>query len=285
MSSTSAIRLAEIVTALSLATDLGMGLPSEFALQSCVVALRLGEALGYGDEALREIYYQALLRYIGCNVDTHLLASVVGDEFDYRRDFALVNTGNPAAMLKLFLHHLRQANADAAPLDAVRSVAHGLMTMPHIKASVEGHCEVAQRLAVRLGLGTNIVRALGQLFERWDGKGVPHGLKGDAIAPAVLVVTMAQDAVLFCRVGGVDTAISIARERQGTLYAPQIAACFCEHAPQLLMDLDNQPCWKTVVDLEPGGPQWLDEKQFDTACHAMADFVDIKSPATLDHSS
>ena len=50
------------MAALSLATDLGMGQPLEFALTACVLALRIGEALGYSDKALREIYYQALLR-------------------------------------------------------------------------------------------------------------------------------------------------------------------------------------------------------------------------------
>ncbi len=277
--------MAEIVAALSLATDMGMGQPPEFALQSCLLALRLGDAPGYSDEGLREIYYQSLLRYIGCNVETHLLASVVGDEFAFRRDFMMIDNGSGANVMKLMLRHLRQANADAAPLDLLKSVAHGLLTMPHIKASVEGHCEVAQRLALRLGLGATIVRALGQLFERWDGKGGPHGLKGEAIAPAVLVVTLAQDVLLFSRLGGVDTAISIARERRGTIYAPHIVDRFCTHGAQLLTGLEDQPSWKTVIDLEPGGQQWLDDDQFDTACGAMADFVDIKSAATLDHSS
>jgi|SRR5579859_865166 len=175
MSTTGIVRLAEIVAALSLATDLGMGQPWEFALQACILALRLGDALGYSDESLREIYYQSLLRYIGCNVETHLLASVVGDEFAFRRDFVMTDHGHPVAVMKLMLRHIRQANANAAPLAMLTAVTHGLMTMPDIKASIEGHCEVAQRLAVRLGLGSNVVRALNQLFERWDGKGAPTG--------------------------------------------------------------------------------------------------------------
>jgi hypothetical protein len=38
--------------------------------------------------------------------------------------------------------------------------------LPQIKASFAGHCEVAQRLAERLGFGYNVVSALGQLYER-----------------------------------------------------------------------------------------------------------------------
>ena len=38
----SGVRLAELMAALSIATDLGMGQPLETALCSCVVAMRLG---------------------------------------------------------------------------------------------------------------------------------------------------------------------------------------------------------------------------------------------------
>ncbi len=63
-SNRSGVRLAELMAALSLATDLGMGQPMEFALSSCILAVRLAEKCGYSEEALREVYYQALLRYI-----------------------------------------------------------------------------------------------------------------------------------------------------------------------------------------------------------------------------
>jgi hypothetical protein len=65
LSSNSDLRLAELIAALSLASDLGMGQPMEYALCSCVLAVRLGETLGFS-----ETYYQALLRYIGCNAET-----------------------------------------------------------------------------------------------------------------------------------------------------------------------------------------------------------------------
>ena len=39
------VRLAEVIAALSLATDLAMGQPMAFALRSCVLSVRLGEAL------------------------------------------------------------------------------------------------------------------------------------------------------------------------------------------------------------------------------------------------
>ena len=41
---------------------------------------------------------------------------------------------------------------------------------------LSGHCEVAQRIAERIGLSDEIRENLGQLYERWDGKGMPRGL-------------------------------------------------------------------------------------------------------------
>jgi hypothetical protein len=65
---------------------LGMGQPPQSALCSCVVAMRLGEALGLNDDALRDVYYQALLRYIGCNAATYAMAALFGDELALRHD-------------------------------------------------------------------------------------------------------------------------------------------------------------------------------------------------------
>jgi hypothetical protein len=60
----SGVHLAELMAALSIATDLGMGQPLESALCSCVVAMRFGDALNLDDKTLHDVYYQALLRYI-----------------------------------------------------------------------------------------------------------------------------------------------------------------------------------------------------------------------------
>lgn len=284
-SNQSSVRLAELMAALSLATDLGMGQPMEFALSSCILAVRLAEKCGYSDEALREVYYQALLRYIGCNAETDWLASIVGDEQQMRADFAQIDNGNVPAVLNTFIGAIRQANAGDSTLNIARAIGRGLLASSHIQPMFAGHCEVAQRLAERFGFDKNIIYGLGQLYERWDGKGTPKGLKGEAIAPAVLVVTLAQDMVLFHRLGGVDAALHIARERKGGAYAPKLVEVFCTHAKELCQTLDQEPSWDIVLELEPGSKETLTEEQFDNACRAFADFVDIKSSYTLTHSS
>lgn len=40
---------------------------------------------------LGEIFYQSLLRYIGCNAETHAMAALFDDEIAFRRGFALID--------------------------------------------------------------------------------------------------------------------------------------------------------------------------------------------------
>ena len=255
----------KLMAALSIATDLGMGQPLETALSSCVVAIRLGEIARLRPEAIRDVYYQSLLRYIGCNADTYLLAALVGDELALRRDFASVDPGEVPAVVELAVRYIRQANAGEPPSHMEAVVARGLLTLPQLThESFAGHCEVAQRLAQRLGLAESLIVCLGQLYERWDGKGQPCGLEGEAVAPPVLLVTLAQDAVVWTRIGGVEAAVATVRKRSGGAYDPEMAERFCERAPAILAGLDREPTWELVAGprtrtprpADRGGVRW-----------------------------
>jgi len=285
VSNNSGVRLAELIAALSIATDLGLGQPIEFALSSCIVAVRLAEKCGYSEEALREVYYQALLRFIGCNAETDWLSSIVGDEQILRADFHQTDSGDMNAVINMFTEAIRKSFVGESPEYIEEAIKRGLEGFPHFPQMFTGHCEVAQRLAERLGFNKNVVYGLGQLYERWDGKGLPRNIKGDAIAPAVLVVALAQDMVLFYRLGGLNASLNIARERKGGSYAPALVDIFCDHAEELCKGLDQEPSWNEVLSLEPGTQEALTEEQFDNACRVLADFVDIKSIYTLTHSS
>jgi HD-GYP domain-containing protein (c-di-GMP phosphodiesterase class II) len=282
---TADIRLAELMAALSLATDLGMGQPMEYALGVCVLSVRLGESLGLDEDELHDIYYLALLRHIVCNAETYRMADVFGDELVLRTDIASVDSRNTSQVLGLVIHSIRQAHEGSPPLQLARMVAQGLLAGPSLmQEAYTGFCEVAQLLAERLGFGESIRMALGQVFERWDGHGAPGKVKGENIALSIRIVTLAQDAITFHRLDGVEAAVNMARERKGSLYDPRIVDCFCQQAPHLLAGLEEEPPWEIVLALEPGARTRLSSEQFDHACRAIADFADIKSPYTLGHS-
>jgi HD-GYP domain-containing protein (c-di-GMP phosphodiesterase class II) len=272
------LRLAELMAALSIATDLGMGQPMAHAMTTCIVAVRLGEAAGLSETELRDTYYEALLRYIGCNADTHWAASIFGDELALRADFAKLDSADHVRIFEMMLRYIREANSDADPLQLAQAV------LPQLATSFfPGHCEVAQRLATRLGFPESFTQTVGQIYARWDGKGIP-ALAGEAISPAMLVAALAQDVVTFYRLGGVEAATTMAQQRSGGAHSPKLVEIFCAHATQLLAGLDAEPTWQAVLALEPGALRTLNETEFDHACEAIADYTDIKSPYFLNHS-
>jgi HD-GYP domain-containing protein (c-di-GMP phosphodiesterase class II) len=269
---------------LSVATDLGMGQPADYAMTTCAVGMRLGEALGFDTATLHDVYYETLLRYIGCNADTYWAASVFGDELAFRSEFVKLDTADSAAILRLVLRSIRHTNANRGALAVAQAIASGLGQLSQVVTSfLPGHCEVARRLSERMGFGARFTDTVGQIYARWDGKGVPP-VKGEAIAPALLCATLAHDAVTFHRLGGVEAVTKMAKERRGRAHAPQMVDALCTRAGTILRGLEQAPLWDDILGLEPGDRRVLDDEGLDTALEAVADFADIKSPWFLSHS-
>jgi hypothetical protein len=74
------VRAAEVIAALSLATDLGIGVPLEHGLHSTLLAMRLGERLGVDQDTASQTYYACLLFYVGCTADAEVAADTFGDD-------------------------------------------------------------------------------------------------------------------------------------------------------------------------------------------------------------
>jgi hypothetical protein len=55
------MRAAEVIAAMCLATDLGMGFPFEHGLHATLTTMRLCEALGVDEETVSHTYYACLL--------------------------------------------------------------------------------------------------------------------------------------------------------------------------------------------------------------------------------
>ncbi|HEX8997030.1 MAG TPA: HD domain-containing phosphohydrolase [Ktedonobacterales bacterium] len=277
------LRLAELMMALSLATDLGTGQPMEHALRVCLLATELGAACGADDRELSDIYYIALLRAIGCVADAHKVAARFGDELAANARISLIDPASLPDMLGLMLGFV----GEGAPApQRARMVLAALAAGPGERQTIlAAHCEVAERLAQRLGMSPGVALGVTQVYERWDGKGSPAHARGEAISRAARIVTLARDAELFFRLGGADEAISVIHQRAGTLYDPQFCELFRKRAPSLLSALDAATIWESTLAAEPGPRPIMTDSARETALRAIADFVDLKSPYTSGHSS
>jgi HD-GYP domain-containing protein (c-di-GMP phosphodiesterase class II) len=271
--------------ALAYATDLATGQSRGFALRSCVLAMRLAEAAGLDDHERRNVYHQALLRYVGCNADTHLLASAFGDEIALRQDLARIDLGNQSQIVETFVRAFTRLFADAPPAELAGAVERGLAEAMNVSVPIlAGHCEVAQRIGARIGLSREICDNLSQLYERWDGRGLPRGLKGDAVALAVRLVTLAQDAVVLAEVHGPEAMARMIAERRGGAYEPALADVFLAHAEGLLEGIEGAIDPEAILALEPVPHAVLDEAACEDAYLAIADMVDMRMPFTFGHS-
>jgi HD-GYP domain-containing protein (c-di-GMP phosphodiesterase class II)/DNA-binding CsgD family transcriptional regulator len=255
----------------------------EHALRSCLLATALSGACGASEQERGDTYYIALLRAIGCVADAHRVAARFGDEIVANAQIALLDNANPLDLLGLLLRHvgagqpaMRRARMALAALAAGPDERHQIIT---------AHCEVAERLAQRLGMRPEVALGVTQVYERWDGKGSPGRMRGEQIMRAARSVTLARDAELFFRLGGVEEAAHVIRRRSGTLYDPRLAELFCKRAPALFAVLDTPSVWDAVLAAEPGSRPTLTPAARETAIRAIADFVDLKSPYTIGHSS
>ena len=277
------LRQAELLAALSLATDLGAGQPLNHALRTCVLATHFGAELGLDEAELRAVYAVALLRGAGCVADSDRVAARFGDEIVANALISQIDTADRRAALGLLFRH---AGAGKPVLQRAGSIAAALAAGPGERNTIiNAHCEVAEMVAARLGLGQDVIRALGQVFERWDGNGSPHQLKGEAVTRPARIVTLARDAELFYSLGGLDTARAIIRERAGAMYDPALCERFLGLAANLFMLVDAAAPWEAALDCEPGAHELVEERGLDDAARALADFVDLKSRYTITHSS
>lgn len=280
--STAPLRFAELMASLAAAAELAMGQDDDFALRSTAVAMRLADRLRLADSERRDVYYQAQLRYIGCNADTHWMDAVAGDVVELRRAVAPLDSADGRAMLAALAGRIRATHAGEPALQVGLALLRGLFHASSFGTQVfPGHCEVAQRLGRRLGFGERFVAGLGQLYARWDGRGVP-GVGGERILPAVRVVGLAHDAVLHHRRGGWSAAAAVARERRGTQHAPAVVDALLAAGPGLFEGLPAD--WPAVFALEPSPHDTLQGQALDDALLALADYADIQSPWLLGHS-
>lgn len=77
------VRAAEVIAALSLATDLGHGADFEHRLRSTLIAMRLGEHLGVDHRTARETYCACLLQYVGWTAEADTGVSTFGEGFEH----------------------------------------------------------------------------------------------------------------------------------------------------------------------------------------------------------
>src|SRR2546423_1840299 len=266
----SELRLADLVGAFSLATDLGLGQPMEHVLRSWVIAGRLGGHLGVEPDDRGALYYSATLAWVGCVADTPELATWFGDDIAFRADSRRVDL----AGLPMLGFMLRHVGVGSPALHRIRRGAKLVATGGKgVEQVLLSHCLTTARMAERLGLGADVCDPLQQVFTRWDGKGVPGGVGGEEIAFPMRLLQLADIVEVFHRIDGTDSAVEVARARRGKQFDPAVVDAFCDVAPDVLGDASSDVDWEALIDEEPALQRRLNDPQLDAGFAAGADFA------------
>jgi HD-GYP domain-containing protein (c-di-GMP phosphodiesterase class II) len=280
ISGTEGVRLAELMAALSVATDIGLGGPQDHAQRSALLAVRLAEAAHLPEDEAQDAFYMALLKTIGCTGDDDVTWDALGE--DMGQWAAHMGGAAPPEALALMFRNV--GRGQALPARAA-SLLRAFTRMPAIMAASATHCELGQILARRLGLRAAVVRGLGQVFERWDGGGRPHKLKGEAIDRAVRIAGIVTDAEILHGLHGTEAAVAILRRRAGGGYDPKLVEQFCAGAAGFFASVEVPAITEAVLAAEPGRPERLAGERLDAAIRAMGEYGDMRSRYTRGHSA
>lgn len=276
------LRLAELLGALSLATDLAYQATPETALKNALLSVRFGRLLGLQEQVLSDVYYLALVSHLGCTSYAQEQGELAaGDDLSVRRTYVDADLANRPEMIRLALTEMTRG---MSAVDRTRSVA-GLIAAGRgfLATGNTAICEVSARLGERLGVGPNVSRALNEVLARWDGKLFPVP-PGEGISLISRLTHLTRVAQTHFAGRGPAAAADVVRKRRGAEFDPRLADAFLEAYPELLGGITEASVWDQAMEAEPAPQRLVPQSHLDDVAVAVADFTDIKSPFTLGHS-
>jgi HD-GYP domain-containing protein (c-di-GMP phosphodiesterase class II) len=276
------LRLADLLAGLSVACDLGFGLPPEEAMRSCLVATALARKMDLGEDVVSDTFYTALLLHVGCTGFAHETSTLFGDELVVLGAVARTNVADPREIVTKVLPAAMRgrspiAKARTAGYTVFRAQAFG-------KAFDTGSCEVASRTAQRIGLGEGVQQALYETGEWWKGGSAPRGIGGEEIALPARIARVAADAVALDDIGDVEFVADGVRRRAGVTLDPSVVETFVVNAGELIAEASAGDPRERVIEMEPEPVVECPAADLREVAAAFGDIADMKTPFTHGHS-
>ena len=273
--------LTELAALLALAQDHALGQPPGSQLRAAVLAQHLAEEAGLDAAGRGEVWWCSTLRFLGCTGHAFDMAVVFGDEIEMRARAARADFADPFDMLRLMLSEVTSDKSGWSRLRSVLSVLAG--GRQEAEMNFRTACEVADVFAKRLGLEEEVLAALRTSFERWNGRGLPTGVKGPAIPRSMRIAQVAHEYEVLARIEGPARASDIVAARSGKAYDPELAALVVAHGASWWKVVEAVDPWDAVLAAAPAARP-LDPDSTREVFLVLADFADIKSPWTAGHS-
>lgn len=270
------MRLLDLVAGLSRLADLGFGLPAGESLRSAALALTLGRSLDLPDDDVRAGMYTALLLHAGCVGYAHETARAFGDEFAIQLAVEQADQAVPREVLHTIA---AQVLPGRPPLEQVRVAFTSATRGPRFgRAFDTASCEVGRVAARRLGLPEAVQAGVHRVSERWDGRGVPEGLAGEAIPVGARLAAVTRLVARWLALGDVDAVVEVLRTRAGGALDPTLAHHLANEAEELVGEVDAADPRALLLTGEPQPVASILDPDLPSVAAVFGDLADLKSP-------
>lgn len=282
-----AVRLSEVVSALSYALDIVEGQPEGHAVRTCLIGMRLSEELRLPSDQRSALFYALLLKDLGCTSNAAKMCYLFGNnDLAVKRDYKLTNCDN-------LIDAARYVARNVAPTGSLieRVVTFCRVAFPapgdSAKSLIKLRCERGADIARHLDLPEETVQAIRNLDEHWNGLGHPDGLRKQQIPLLARILGIAQTAEVFARRDDLDAALAMAKSRRGTWFDPSLVDA-------LWAIRDDRAFWSSFNDEQPR--RFIDDVEpedrvvmadanlLDRIAESFGMVIDAKSPWTACHS-
>lgn len=281
-----AVGLSELLSALSYALDLTEGQPPGHTVRSCLIGMRLAEALELDPDQRSALYYSLLLKDTGCSANSAVTAEIFGtDEHQVKRAYKKVawDKGLDSAR-----YVFKNAAAGKPLTERLRHVLKVATVPGGAEGMIRTRCERGAAITRSLGFPELTAEAVRSLDEHWDGRGKPDGLRGEEIPLLARIGCLAQTVEVFAQEDGMAVALEVARQRRGGWFDPELV-------DRLLSTCADGSWWRRLYRADaahlareaepPDRVREVDESGLDSVAQAFAEIIDAKSPFTYRHSS
>jgi HD-GYP domain-containing protein (c-di-GMP phosphodiesterase class II) len=246
-----------------------------------VLGQHLATAAGAGPEERATTWWTSALRFLGCTGHSFELAVVFGDEIELRARSLRSDPVDPVYVLREIVAHGAPGRSGVGRLGSVLSLLAGGRKFAELNFRTA--CEVADAFALRLGLGPPVRAALATTFERWNGRGLPAGIRGTAIPRPMRVAQLSQEFEVLARIEGIGRALDIVTARKGKAYDPDLVDLVVDGGTLWWEDVESADPWDAALAVAPATTP-LAEAAVRESLLVVADFADLKSPWTSGHS-
>ncbi len=281
-----ALKLSELMGALSHALDITEGQPEGHCVRCCWIGMHIGHKLALPSDQLWELYYTLLLKDLGCSSNASRICELyLTDDLSFKRDFKWVDGSLPQVLRFV----LRNTGASSGLMDRLKALGSILSNGDAIAQElIQTRCTRGADIARQLRFSEGVAQGIHSLDEHWNGQGRPEALAGTAISLYARIALLSQVADIVNGSDGQAAATAEIVQRRGTWFDPTLVDAFLEVASDApFWEILNSPTVEThVFALEPGGHEaLLDEDYLDDIAEAFGQVVDAKSPFTAGHSA